>query len=92
MGRLVGLGWHRRRLHWLAAAYLLLALPCAGFLPDFWSRALTLAWDSHTHQYITERAILNVTVETLSGINRDQRGPDTQAQVELRSIFFICKH
>uniref|UniRef100_A0A3Q1EU91 von Willebrand factor A domain containing 7 n=1 Tax=Acanthochromis polyacanthus TaxID=80966 RepID=A0A3Q1EU91_9TELE len=35
------------------------------FLPNFWSRVLTLSWDSHTHQYITERAIINVTLETL---------------------------
>ncbi|XP_030237572.1 von Willebrand factor A domain-containing protein 7 isoform X2 [Gadus morhua] len=88
MGRPVGLGWHRRRLHWLAAAYLLIAWPCAGFLPDFWSRALTLAWDSHTHQYITERAILNVTMETLAGISRHQRGHDTQEQTGLGRAFW----
>lgn len=38
-----------------------------GFLPDFWSRVLTLSWNSHTHQYITEQSILNVTLETLRG-------------------------
>uniref|UniRef100_A0A3Q2WE69 von Willebrand factor A domain-containing protein 7-like n=1 Tax=Haplochromis burtoni TaxID=8153 RepID=A0A3Q2WE69_HAPBU len=41
-----------------------------GFLPDLWSRVLTLSWDSHTHQYITERAILNVTLETLRGLKK----------------------
>ncbi|KAM9801358.1 von Willebrand factor A domain-containing protein 7 [Neosynchiropus ocellatus] len=53
---------------------LLLALPCWGFLPNFWSRVLTLAWDSRTHQYLTERAILNVTLETLraSGTQENQ--------------------
>uniref|UniRef100_A0A3B4X5W7 von Willebrand factor A domain containing 7 n=1 Tax=Seriola lalandi dorsalis TaxID=1841481 RepID=A0A3B4X5W7_SERLL len=35
-----------------------------GFLPNFWSRVLTLSFDSHTHQYMTEQAILNVTLET----------------------------
>uniref|UniRef100_A0A3Q2Y3P2 von Willebrand factor A domain containing 7 n=1 Tax=Hippocampus comes TaxID=109280 RepID=A0A3Q2Y3P2_HIPCM len=35
------------------------------FLPNFWSRVLTLSWDSYTHQYITEQAILNVTLDTL---------------------------
>uniref|UniRef100_A0A3B5B2R2 von Willebrand factor A domain containing 7 n=1 Tax=Stegastes partitus TaxID=144197 RepID=A0A3B5B2R2_9TELE len=35
------------------------------FLPNFWSTVLTLSWDSHTHQYITEQAIVNVTQETL---------------------------
>uniref|UniRef100_A0A8D2ZG30 von Willebrand factor A domain containing 7 n=1 Tax=Scophthalmus maximus TaxID=52904 RepID=A0A8D2ZG30_SCOMX len=55
-------------------AYLLLlsALPCTGFLPNFWSRVLTLSWDSHTHQYITEQAVLNVTLETLTGTERPQ--------------------
>ncbi|XP_042343175.1 von Willebrand factor A domain-containing protein 7 [Plectropomus leopardus] len=55
-----------KQMHWFILAYLLLlALPCMGFLPNFWSRVLTLSWDSHTHQYITEQAILNVTMETL---------------------------
>ncbi|KAL6116421.1 vwa7 [Pungitius sinensis] len=54
------------------ASLLLLALPCLGFLPDFWSRVLTLSWNSHTHQHITEQAILNVTVETLRGIKKHQ--------------------
>ncbi|XP_020779629.2 LOW QUALITY PROTEIN: von Willebrand factor A domain-containing protein 7 [Boleophthalmus pectinirostris] len=49
-----------------------LAVPCVGFLPNFWSRVLTLSWDSQTHQYITERAILNITMETLRDIkNQD---------------------
>lgn len=56
-------------MHLFTLPYLLLlASPCVGFLPDFWSRVLTLSWDSHTHQYITERAILNVTLETLRGL------------------------
>ncbi|XP_076138630.1 von Willebrand factor A domain-containing protein 7 [Alosa pseudoharengus] len=48
---------------------LLVALPgCQSFLPNFWSRVLTLSWDSYTHQYMTEQAILNVTMETLKGL------------------------
>uniref|UniRef100_A0A8C3G399 von Willebrand factor A domain containing 7 n=1 Tax=Cyclopterus lumpus TaxID=8103 RepID=A0A8C3G399_CYCLU len=54
------------------AYVLLLALPCMGFLPNFWSRVLTLSWNSHTHQHITEQAILNVTMETLRGIKKYQ--------------------
>ncbi|KAM6945989.1 von Willebrand factor A domain-containing protein 7 [Aplochiton taeniatus] len=57
---------------------LLIGLPCCrGFLPNFWSRVLTLSWDSHTHQYITEQAILNVTVETLASTStqRHHRAP-----------------
>uniref|UniRef100_A0A3Q3G0R5 von Willebrand factor A domain containing 7 n=1 Tax=Labrus bergylta TaxID=56723 RepID=A0A3Q3G0R5_9LABR len=42
------------------------------FLPNFWSRVLTLSWDSQTHQYITEQAILNVTMETLRDIKKHQ--------------------
>ncbi|XP_071389668.1 von Willebrand factor A domain-containing protein 7-like [Centroberyx affinis] len=61
-----------KRIHWFALAYLLLAFPCMGFLPNFWSRVLTLSWDSHTHQYITERAILNVTQETLMAVSKHQ--------------------
>ncbi|KAJ7995231.1 hypothetical protein DPEC_G00242390, partial [Dallia pectoralis] len=55
---------------------LVLELPGGGaFLPNFWSRVLTLSWDSYTHQYITEQAILNVTLETLSTTNTlDQAG------------------
>ncbi|XP_060929226.1 von Willebrand factor A domain-containing protein 7 [Limanda limanda] len=66
MGRI----WERggKLMCWFVLTYLLLlALPCMGFLPNFWSRVLTLSWDSHTHQYITEQAILNVTLETLKG-------------------------
>ncbi|KAM9733773.1 von Willebrand factor A domain-containing protein 7 isoform 2-T2 [Menidia menidia] len=60
-----------RPTRWFVFAYLLLlALPCMGFLPNFWSRVLTLSWDSHTHQYITERAILNVTLEVLRGTTK----------------------
>ncbi|XP_066540580.1 von Willebrand factor A domain-containing protein 7 [Hoplias malabaricus] len=36
-----------------------------AFLPNFWSRILTLSWDSYTHQYMTEQALVNVTMETL---------------------------
>ncbi|XP_061734669.1 von Willebrand factor A domain-containing protein 7 [Nerophis ophidion] len=57
-------------MHWFICAYLFLAAPCTCFLPNFWSRVLTLSWDSHTHQYITEQAILNVTLETLRDIHK----------------------
>uniref|UniRef100_A0A665V1Y3 von Willebrand factor A domain containing 7 n=1 Tax=Echeneis naucrates TaxID=173247 RepID=A0A665V1Y3_ECHNA len=67
-GRICG-----KPLCWFILVYLLLlALPCMGFLPDFWSRVLTLSWDSHTHQYMTEQAILNVTLETLKGAKKHQ--------------------
>ncbi|CAL8360954.1 unnamed protein product [Merluccius merluccius] len=88
MGSLTVLGWYGRRVHWFAAAYLLVALPCAGFLPDFWSRVLTMSWDSHTHQYITERAILNVTMDTLLGINKDQHSHDTPEHSRLGRGFW----
>uniref|UniRef100_A0A8C9UZQ0 von Willebrand factor A domain containing 7 n=1 Tax=Scleropages formosus TaxID=113540 RepID=A0A8C9UZQ0_SCLFO len=55
---------------------LLLALPAGqAFLPNFWSRILTLSWDSHTHQYMTEQALLNITLDTLSAL----RPQDLQA-------------
>lgn len=60
--------WTKRQevVHWFILAYLLLlALPCTCFLPNFWSQVLTLSWKSHTHQYITERSIVNVTLESL---------------------------
>ncbi|XP_019748271.1 von Willebrand factor A domain-containing protein 7-like [Hippocampus comes] len=57
---------NERSTHRFTLAYLLLlASPCTCFLPNFWSRVLTLSWDSYTHQYITEQAILNVTLDTL---------------------------
>lgn len=58
---------------WLILVYLLLQPSwCEGFLPNFWSKMVTLSWDSHTHQYITEKAILNVTVEVLRGTSKHQ--------------------
>ncbi|KAG7479726.1 hypothetical protein JOB18_033635 [Solea senegalensis] len=68
-----------KRMYWFILAYLLLlALPCTGFLPNFWSRVLTLSWDSHTHQYITEQAILNVTLETLKSSKKHQAEEQTR--------------
>lgn len=76
-------GIWRRQVHLFALPYLLLlASPCEGFLPDLWSRVLTLSWDSHTHQYITERAILNVTLETLRGLKKHHGNHDKE---EVRS-------
>ncbi|XP_042599631.1 von Willebrand factor A domain-containing protein 7 [Cyprinus carpio] len=46
---------------------------CQAFLPNFWSRVLTLSWDSYTHQYMTEQAILNITMETLSKMMEHQQ-------------------
>uniref|UniRef100_A0A8C9Y8I4 von Willebrand factor A domain containing 7 n=1 Tax=Sander lucioperca TaxID=283035 RepID=A0A8C9Y8I4_SANLU len=77
-----------KQMHWFILAYLLfLALPCMGFLPNFWSRVLTLSWDSHTHQYITERAIVNVTMETLRGTKKHQ-GNHAEEQTKLGRGFW----
>ncbi|XP_067450315.1 von Willebrand factor A domain-containing protein 7 [Thunnus thynnus] len=76
--------WERtgRQMHWFILAYLLLlALPCMGFLPGFWSQVLTLSWNSHTHQYITEQAILNVTLETLRGTKDQGSHADEQTRL-----------
>ncbi|XP_073707200.1 uncharacterized protein [Garra rufa] len=51
---------------------------CLAFLPNFWSRVLTLSWDSYTHQYMTEQAILNITMETLSGMKQHQHDVDNE--------------
>ncbi|KAA0714551.1 von Willebrand factor A domain-containing protein 7 [Triplophysa tibetana] len=51
---------------------------CQAFLPNFWSRVLTLSWDSSTHQYMTEQAILNITMETLSTIMEQAQGRDKE--------------
>ncbi|XP_028429795.1 von Willebrand factor A domain-containing protein 7 [Perca flavescens] len=58
-----------------------------GFLPNFWSRVLTLSWNSHTHQYITERAIVNVTLETLR-INQKHQGNHAEEQTKLGRGFW----
>ncbi|KAF1393792.1 hypothetical protein PFLUV_G00019720 [Perca fluviatilis] len=77
-----------KQTHWFILAYLLfLALPCMGFLPNFWSRVLTLSWDSHTHQYITERAIVNVTLETLRSTKKHQ-GNHAEEQTKLGRGFW----
>ncbi|XP_022616932.1 von Willebrand factor A domain-containing protein 7-like [Seriola dumerili] len=75
-------------LYWFILTYLLLLpLPCLGFLPNFWSRVLTLSFDSHTHQYMTEQAILNVTLETLKGTKKHQ-GNHAQEQTRLGRGFW----
>ncbi|XP_071352336.1 von Willebrand factor A domain-containing protein 7 [Trachinotus anak] len=78
-------------LYWIILTYLLLllllALPCMGFLPNFWSRVLTLSWDSHTHQYMTEQAILNVTLETLKNTKKHQ-GNQAEEQTRLGRGFW----
>ncbi|XP_077578997.1 von Willebrand factor A domain-containing protein 7 [Stigmatopora nigra] len=72
-------------VHWFVLAYLLfLVSPCTCFLPNFWSRVLTLSWDSYTHQYITEQAILNITLETL----RQHHGPHAEEEIRLGRAFW----
>ncbi|XP_061576207.1 von Willebrand factor A domain-containing protein 7 isoform X2 [Cololabis saira] len=62
-----------KQVHLFILAFcLLLPLPCEGFLPNFWSRVLTLSWDSYTHQYMTQEAILNVTLEVLKDTGKHQ--------------------
>ncbi|KAG9342174.1 hypothetical protein JZ751_017174 [Albula glossodonta] len=64
---------------WCMLVCLLLAVPGGlAFLPNFWSRVLTLSWDSYTHQYMTEQAVLNVTLDTLSRLplRRETDSPD----------------
>lgn len=73
-----GTGKHMNRL--ILAYLLLLVVPCMSFLPNFWSQVLTLSWKSHTHQYITEQSILNVTLETLSSTKKYQ-GNHAEEQV-----------
>ncbi|XP_016334672.1 von Willebrand factor A domain-containing protein 7-like, partial [Sinocyclocheilus anshuiensis] len=51
---------------------------CQAFLPNFWSRVLTLSWDSYTHQYMTEQAIMNITMETLSRMMELQHDVDIE--------------
>nr|XP_057936998.1 von Willebrand factor A domain-containing protein 7 [Doryrhamphus excisus] len=75
-------------MHWLFCVYLLLlAFPCTCFLPNFWSRVLTLSWDSYTHQHITERAILNVTLDTLKDIQKD-KGDHAEDETRLGRAFW----
>lgn len=64
-------------LTYLCAVVLLIYLPiCQAFLPNFWSRVLTLSWDSYTHQHMTEQAILNITMETVSKMMESQHDVD----------------
>ncbi|MCJ8733135.1 hypothetical protein PDJAM_G00219630 [Pangasius djambal] len=58
---------------------------CGAFLPNFWSRVLTLSWDSYTHQYMTEQALLNVTMETINMMPEHFGG---QEQVDLGRPFW----
>ncbi|KAF6721633.1 von Willebrand factor A domain-containing protein 7 [Oryzias melastigma] len=85
-------GWIKagsgKQVLWFIFAYLpLLPLPSEGFLPNFWSRVLTLSWDSHTHQYMTEQAILTVTLEVLRDVS-DQNRALAEDEVRLGRAFW----
>ncbi|XP_076849339.1 von Willebrand factor A domain-containing protein 7 isoform X3 [Brachyhypopomus gauderio] len=54
---------------------------CHAFLPNFWSQVLTLSWNSYTHQYMTEQALLNVTMETLRMMPEQDFGSLQQADL-----------
>uniref|UniRef100_A0A3B5KW65 von Willebrand factor A domain containing 7 n=1 Tax=Xiphophorus couchianus TaxID=32473 RepID=A0A3B5KW65_9TELE len=60
-------GRHQRQMSsWsLLLCLLFLVSPCMGFFPNFWSKVLILSFDSYTHQYITEQAIIKVSLEVL---------------------------
>ncbi|XP_061683678.1 von Willebrand factor A domain-containing protein 7 [Syngnathoides biaculeatus] len=76
---------NQRSAHRFMFAYLLLlASPCSCFLPNFWSRVLTLSWNSYTHQYITEQAVLNITLDTL----QQQRGSHAEEKTRLGRGFW----
>ncbi|XP_046720564.1 von Willebrand factor A domain-containing protein 7 isoform X2 [Silurus meridionalis] len=59
---------------------------CWTFLPDFWSRVLTLSWDSYTHQYMTKQALHNVTMETIAMMPEHF---EVHEQVNLGRTFWI---
>ncbi|KAK5607534.1 hypothetical protein CRENBAI_016813 [Crenichthys baileyi] len=82
--------WSRsqRQMFWsLFASILFLASPCKGFFPNFWSKVLTLSWDSYTHQHITEQAILNVTLEVLRDTTK-QDGVQGDKEIRLGRGFW----
>ncbi len=88
-GRILGGGGKYIHCYILAYLLLILAAPCAGFLPNFWSRVLTFSWSSHTHQYITEQSILNVTLETLRSDRKHQENhAEEQVSWHLQSRFY----
>ncbi|XP_066560124.1 von Willebrand factor A domain-containing protein 7 [Amia ocellicauda] len=53
-------------LLWCLCLGFLLVPGAWAFFPNFVSRVLGLTWNSYTHQYITERALLLVTQEILA--------------------------
>uniref|UniRef100_A0A673JA71 von Willebrand factor A domain containing 7 n=1 Tax=Sinocyclocheilus rhinocerous TaxID=307959 RepID=A0A673JA71_9TELE len=65
---------------------------CQAFLPNFWSRVLTLSWDSNTHQYMTEQAILNITMETLSKMMERQHDVNNEELVDLVSLICLFQY
>ncbi|MEQ2167580.1 hypothetical protein GOODEAATRI_005490 [Goodea atripinnis] len=70
----------------LFASILFLASPCKGFFPNLWSKVLILSWDSYTHQYITEQAICNVTLEVLRDTTKQDERVDSSIAM-LRQIW-----
>ncbi|KAG7470601.1 hypothetical protein MATL_G00115630 [Megalops atlanticus] len=80
--------WDRIRIGLCVLSCLLLAPPgCLAFLPNFWSRVLTLSWDSYTHQYMTEQALLNITLDTLRRLPARRHG-DAGDEAELGRGFW----
>uniref|UniRef100_A0A3Q2G1W4 von Willebrand factor A domain containing 7 n=1 Tax=Cyprinodon variegatus TaxID=28743 RepID=A0A3Q2G1W4_CYPVA len=66
---------------------LVLASPCKGFFPDFWTNFLTLSLNSYTHQYITEQAIRNITLEILRETTK-QNGAHGEKEIRLDCAFW----
>uniref|UniRef100_A0A3P9NGV8 von Willebrand factor A domain containing 7 n=1 Tax=Poecilia reticulata TaxID=8081 RepID=A0A3P9NGV8_POERE len=57
-----------------------------GFFPNFWSKVLILSFDSYTHQYITEQAIIKVSLELGRGFWRAVRDVvNSNANMDLKS-------
>lgn len=84
-------GSGKQVLWFIFASLPLLPLPSEGFLPNFWSRVLTLSWDSHTHQYMTEQAILTVTLEVLRDAT-DQHRALAEDEVSVSSLWMLKEH
>ncbi|XP_015228237.1 PREDICTED: von Willebrand factor A domain-containing protein 7-like [Cyprinodon variegatus] len=79
---------NQRQKFWsILTCLLVLASPCKGFFPDFWTNFLTLSLNSYTHQYITEQAIRNITLEILRETTK-QNGAHGEKEIRLDCAFW----
>ncbi|XP_015272378.1 PREDICTED: von Willebrand factor A domain-containing protein 7-like [Gekko japonicus] len=61
-----------------------------GFFPNFWSRPMTFAWGSVTHQDMTEDAILSVTLRLFTEVPHPKGKRIREEDFQVMSLWCAC--